>query len=64
MRSSASGWAGTYRTFEPLPKILRWGTPWRLCRSEHAQAAELLAPQPVVEEGGQDGPVAFAFEGV
>jgi hypothetical protein len=30
----------------------------------HPQGAELLAAQPVVEEGGQDGPVAFAFEGV
>jgi hypothetical protein len=30
----------------------------------HAQAAQFLAPQAVVEEGGQDGPVAFAFEGV
>jgi hypothetical protein len=44
--------------------MCRWGTPWRLWRSEHAQAAQFLAPQAVVEEGGQDGPVAFAFEGV
>src|SRR5918911_1567259 len=33
MRSKLSGWAGTYRTFEPLPRTRRWGTPWRLWRS-------------------------------
>src|SRR5689334_7076551 len=33
MRSRASGWAGTYRTLLPLPKMRRWGTPWRLWRS-------------------------------
>jgi hypothetical protein len=64
MRSRASGWAGTYRTFAPLPKTRRWGTPWRLWRSEHPQAAELLTPESVVEEGCQDGPVAFAFQGL
>jgi hypothetical protein len=30
----------------------------------HAQAAQFLAAQPVVEEGRQDGPIALAFEGV
>jgi hypothetical protein len=64
MRSRASGWAGTYRTLLPLPKTRRWGTPWRLWRSEHAQAAQFLAAQSVVQERRQDGPVPFPFEGV
>jgi len=40
------------------------GTPWRLCRSEHAKAAEFLAAQAVVQKRRQDGAVALAFEGV
>ena len=44
-----------YRTLAPLPKTRRWGTPWRLWRSEHAQAAQFLAPQLVVQERRQDG---------
>jgi len=36
---------------------------WRLCRSEHAKAAEFLAAQAVVQKRRQDGAVALAFEG-
>ena len=34
---------------------------WRLCRSEHAKAAEFLAAQAVVQKRRQDGAVALAF---
>ncbi len=46
-----------------MPKTRRWGTALAVLQVAHAQAAQFLAAQAVVEESRQDGPVAFAFEG-
>jgi hypothetical protein len=48
--------------FTPLTQDAQVGHALAALQVAHAQAAQFFAPQPVVEEGGQDRPVAFALE--
>jgi hypothetical protein len=50
--------------FRALAQDAQVGHALAVLQVAHPQAAQLLAPQPVVQKRRQDGPVALALEGV
>ena len=65
MSAWVPGCSGRYRVLPPLPDTLRCGTPLRACRASlHLELAQLLAPQRVEQQRGQDGAVALALDRV